>query len=58
MHAEVYGMVGQQEPTVQHRELYPVFFNDLCGKRISGIMDVYTCMTESLCCAVEIITTL
>ena len=34
MHTEVYGMIGQWVPAVQHRELYPVFCDNLCGKRI------------------------
>ena len=32
MHLEVYGMMGQQGPAVQHRELYPVFCDGLCGR--------------------------
>ena len=28
------GMTGQQEPAVQHRELYPIFCDNLFGKRI------------------------
>ena len=34
MHTEVYGVIGQQKPAVKHRELYPVFCDYLCGKRI------------------------
>ena len=34
IHTEVYGMIGQWEPAVQHKELYPVFCDNLCGKRI------------------------
>ena len=34
MHTEVYGMTGQQGPAVQHRELYPIFSDNLYGKRI------------------------
>ena len=34
MHTEVYGMTGQWEPAVQHRALYPVLWDNLCGKRI------------------------
>ena len=33
-HTEVDGTIGQQGPAIQHRELYPIFCNDLCGKRI------------------------
>ena len=31
---EVYGIIGQWRPAVQHRELYPIFYDNLCGKRI------------------------
>ena len=34
MLAVVYGMIGQWGPAVYHRELYPIFCNGLCGKRI------------------------
>ena len=34
MHAIVYGMDGQWEPAIEHRELYPIFCNKLYGKRI------------------------
>ena len=30
----VHGMDGQWGPAVQHRELYPIFCNNLYGKRI------------------------
>ena len=50
MHTEVYGMNGQQGPAVEHRELYPVFCDDLCGKRIWERMEVCTCITEKHCC--------
>lgn len=33
MHTEVYGVIGQQEPSVEHKELSPVFCDHLCGKR-------------------------
>ena len=39
-------MDNQQGPTVQHRELYSIFCNDLNGKRI----DTCVRMTGSLCC--------
>ena len=35
MHTVVYGIVGQQEPAVYHKELYPIFCDDLYGKRVS-----------------------
>ena len=34
LHTEVYGMIGQWGPAVEHRELYPIFCDNLCGKRI------------------------
>ena len=58
MHTEVYGMTGQQEPAVQHRELYTIFFDNRYGKKIRKSMDMCICRTESLCGAAEIITTL
>ena len=58
MHTRVYGIVGQQGPAVYYRELYTIFSDNLHGKRIWKKMDVCVCITESLCCAAEIITTL
>ena len=57
MHTEVYEMIGQWGPAAEHRELYPIFCDNLCGRRIWKRMDVWTCITESLCCTAEIITT-
>ena len=34
MHTTVYGMGGQQESAVECRELFPVFCDNLYGKRI------------------------
>lgn len=34
MYTEVYGTIGQQGTAIQHRELYPVFPDNLCEKRI------------------------
>ena len=34
MHTELYGITGQRGPAVDHRELYPVFCDDLCGRRL------------------------
>ena len=33
-HAFVHGMGGQPGPAVEHRELYPMFYDNLYGKRI------------------------
>ena len=41
-----------------HRELYSIFCDNLWGKRIYKRLDMFMCITESLCCATEIITTL
>ena len=48
MHTEVYGMIGQWGPAIQHKELYPIFHDNLCGKRIWKRINVCTCITESL----------
>ena len=32
-HTELYGMVGQQGPAVQHRELSPIFYDHSHGKK-------------------------
>ena len=34
MHTEVYEMIGQWGPSVEHRELYQIFCDNQCGKRI------------------------
>ena len=57
-HTEVYGMIGQWGPAVQHRELYPVFSDNLRGKRIYKRMDMCICMAESFRCTADIITIL
>ena len=57
MQAEVYGMIGQQDPwySTENSTQYSVII--YMGKE-SKRMDVSTCMTESLCSTAEIITTL
>ena len=47
-------MIGQWGPAVQHREHYPIFYDNLCGKKIYKRMDMNICTTESLCCTAEI----
>ena len=42
VHMEVYGMIGQWGPAVQHREFYPIFCDNLCGKRMQERMDMCT----------------
>ena len=39
-----------------HRECYPTFCDNPCGKRIWTRIDVCLCITEALCCTTEIIT--
>ena len=57
IHTIMYGMDGQQGLAVQHREqLYPIFHNNLYGKRIGKRKDMCICITESLRCIAEIIT--
>ena len=34
MCTEIYGMIGHRGPAVWHRELYLLFCDSLCGKRI------------------------
>ena len=34
MHTEVYAMIGQLGPPVQHRELYLIFCDHLCEERV------------------------
>lgn len=54
VHTIVYGMDGQQGLAVQHREqLYPIFHNNLYGKRIGKRKDMCICITESLRCIAE-----
>ena len=50
MNTEVYGMISQQGPAFQDRELYPIVCDNLCGRRIRMRMDVCIGVTELLCC--------
>ena len=45
-------------PAVEHREPYPIFFDDLLGKRMCERKWMCMGITESLCCTAEIIITL
>ena len=58
MHTMVDGITGLQGPAVYHGELYPIFCDDLNGKRIWKRMTMCICITEQLWCRAEIITTL
>ena len=57
VHTTIYKIDKQQEPTVQHRELYSILSNNLCRKRIWKGMDVCVCTTESPCRTPETNTT-
>jgi len=50
-------MNNQQGPTVQHRDLCSMLCGSLDGRGVWGRKDSCTCITESLDCAPETITT-
>ena len=56
IYTAVFKIDNQQGCTVQHRELYSIFCNNLNGKRIWKSIDI--CITESLCYTSETKTTL
>ena len=58
VHTAIFKMDNQQEPMVQHRELYSILHGSLDGKGVWGEMNTCMCMAESLCCPPETITTL
>ena len=49
---------SQWEYTVQHRELYLMHCGNLNGRAVQKGGDIYVCMADSFCCAVEANTTL
>ena len=49
----MYKINNQQGPTVQHRELYSMFCNNLHGKRIYKIRNMCICIIKSRCCTPE-----
>ena len=57
-HTGVCGMIGQWGPAVEHRELYPVFCDNLDGKEFEKTMDGCVCITESLCCTDNLVSQL
>ena len=57
-HMEIHEKIGQRGPAIEHRELDPVFCDNLCGKRTWKRMGVFTCITELTCCIEEIISSL
>ena len=56
VHSAILKIDIQQKPTVQHKKLCSIFYNNLNGERIRKRVD--TCITESLCCTPEVNTTL
>ena len=54
----LFKMDNQQGPTVSHRDLCSVLCASLDGRGVRGRMDTSICMTESLHCSRETITTL
>ena len=58
VHFAVFKLENKQNLTVQHRELCSMVCGSLDGRGIQGRMDTCVCVTESLCCPPETITTL
>ena len=58
IHTAMFKMDNKQGPTVQHMELCSVLCGSLDGTEVWERMDTWICMTESLCCSPETITTL
>ena len=53
MYAFIYRIDKKQGPTVQHRELYSIYYDKPYWKRICKKKNIYI-YKESLCCAAEI----
>ena len=49
VHAAVFKMESQQEPSVQHRERCSMLCGSLDGRGIQGRRDTHVCMSESFC---------
>ena len=58
IHTLLYMRDDQQRPTVQHKNFYPIFWDNLYEKRFLERMNIYVCVTESLCYTPETNTTL
>ena len=58
VHTAIFKMDNLQGLTIQHRELCLMLCGSLDGGGVWGRMDTCICMTESLCCPPETITTL
>ena len=58
IYATIHKIENQQRPTVEPRELYSTFCDNLYGKRICKKMDMCMCITVSFCCTPETNTTL
>ena len=50
--------VNQQRPFVEHRKVCSRLYGSLDGRGVWGGMDTCICITESLCCPSETMTTL
>ena len=50
MHATIFKMDNQQEPTVQHRELRSMLCGSVDGRGL-GEMDTCICIAEYVCCS-------
>ena len=49
---------GSPASAIEHRDLYPIVRDSLCGERVRKRTEVCVCRTESLCCTAERTTTL
>ena len=58
VHTAILKMDDQEGPAVQHRELCSMLCDSLDGRGVQGRMGTCICMSESLCCPPETITTL
>ena len=58
VHTAIFKMENQQGPTVYYTKLCSMLCGSLDGRGARGRMDSLICMSESLHCSPEIITTL
>ena len=57
VHTAVFKMDNQQGPPAQHREVCSMLHGSLDGRGVWGRMDTCICMTGSLHCSCETVTT-
>ena len=50
VHTVIFKMGNQEDPTVQHRELYSILRDSLDGRGIWGRIDTCKCVVEALYC--------